>query len=309
LASWVTLFICLASFSGSPPAHAKVTASPAPASADRKLHKSGLLHTVSVEIGTSGTGTRLIHRIQRPDGTVELKTIPGTEGTEIEADPSLSISPVNGHLTLAWSRKDTSDFEICLSIFDGAVWGPVQTLTVNSWDDKKPLVVTGPAGYSHLMWEAYPPSLVAPVYFQAVLDETGTALLLPTESFLTPEPPLAGSLSPPPSLSDSAILFAFVPLTKSGPPSVILYGGTDEPIPLSHRVDFVLPAGSPSISAARVDRVGPRVVLFARQSTALLYSIESASGWSPLLSLRLDTISEEKAELLIRDMAAHAPPP
>lgn len=282
---------------------------PLPPSVSRLL-ASGVLHTLKVESrATAGPGTRLVDQIQRPDGTLEGKIIvPGTDDAEIESDLSIAVPPPTDLPVLVLSRTSGAGSEIFVAVFDGDRWGRAQAITSNTWNDFSPVAVCGPSGRVSVMWKAMPPASGTLAFYQSILDEKGATLLGPTRITLPAGTTDPGSGLPTNTLEGLAVLFAFDSGQKSPGPRIVCYGGSDEPIPVIRRVDFLLPAGTLTPEHVKIERVASSTVLFVKLPKAILYSVGSAAGWTPYASLDLDTLTEDNAELLIRQMVSNLAP-
>jgi hypothetical protein len=275
------------------------------AGVERRLAADGTVHTITVEArpATAGGGTKLVHRIQGADGTITTLTVPGTDDPIVEADPTLVFSSTGGTAVLVWSRAEGGDYEIADSVFDRGAWSPApRILTANSLDDRKPMAIAAPSGTIQIFWKATSSTLTSPAFYHSVLDSKGVPLLQPLEITVP-----AGTGSGPDGtdatgLGPNDLLFAFDSVPKTGPTTVVAFGGTDEPIPTVHRVDFVQPAMALPIDHVKIERIGSTVILLFRNSKSLVYYLGTASGWSPARAISIDSsVTEEAAELLIID--------
>lgn len=274
--------------------------------ADQIVDASGVVHSIVVEarLLPSGApaGTRLVHRLQKADGTLESRLMPGTDDVQIESDPVVAISTYDGRPYAFWVRSEITDSEILFAVFDGFRWSSAAPLTANTWDDWKPSPVGGRSGYVHVMWATGSPAQGSSSFYEVTLDSKGLPFRLPLEIRVAAKTASPGQANPESSLADCDILFAFDASPKTGPRRVTVYGGTDEPIPTLRRVDFVLSGSSAAIDHVKLERVGSRPLLLVRQQKSLLYTIGSSTGWSPLFTIGLDSISEDRAEILIKEM-------
>jgi len=68
-------------------------------------------------------------------------------------------------------------------------------------------------------------------------------------------------------------------------------------------VDVETQQDASTIENTRIAAVGDRIALCS-SARQLYYSVQSAGGWSPLRSIVLDGITEEQAEILVRNASA-----
>lgn len=68
--------------------------------------------------------------------------------------PALGISSGTGAPFAVWPEWDGNDFEIVLSMFDGASWTPRERLTDNSVDDTQPSVASLAGGAVAAVWRS-----------------------------------------------------------------------------------------------------------------------------------------------------------
>ena len=269
------------------------------AATDVKLLPSGVTHSVRVE-NRAPSGTRIVDQITSAGG-VEVQIVTGTDDAEIEASPSIVVSRETANPVLVWSRSTPAGTEIQISYFDGDHWAAPKPLTANAVNDFAPVPVAAPSGLIHVMWKSMPAGATVATYYQSSVDSRGTPL--PAVQISLPagaaEP---GSGLPSDGLTTSEILFAFDSGQKPQGPRLICFGGSDEPIPVIRRIDFILPQGSATVERLKIERVGSHPVLFIKQARTLTYTVGSENGWTPYRGISLLTMTEDKAELLIREM-------
>ena len=272
------------------------------------LLPDGTLHTVSVESrAPSGTGTRLVDTIRTPDGSVRTTIVPGTDDSEVESDPALTVPPASGQPALFWARTSAQGGEIFASWFNGSSWCTARALTANTWDDSKPQPVAGLSGHVHVMWRALPPGQTEPSFFLTVLDGKGGSVLAPYEVRVAPGTSSSSTGLPTEGFSDRPILFAFDASSRTSGPSVVAYGGTDEPIPTLRRIDFRFLDRATVFVRVRIERAATLPLLLLTTPKAVVWTAGMSAGWTPYATLALDAVTEDKAELLIRDMLGRAP--
>jgi hypothetical protein len=157
------------------------------------------------------------------------------------------------------------------------------------------------------MWKSTPVGGTTASYFQASVDSRGTPL--PAVQISLPASAMEpGTGLPTDGLTGIPILFAFDSGQKPSGPRLICFGGSDEPIPVIRRIDFILPMGSATVERLKIERVGTRSILFVKQPKTLTYTVGSQSGWTPYQSISLLSMTEDKAELLIREMVERLEP-
>lgn len=291
---------------------------PSPVSAvvstvERRLAADGVLNSVSIELRplNAGGGTRLVHRIHRLNGVIETRTIPGTDDPVVESDASLALSGEGAPSVLVWSRTEAGDAEIVYSIFKNGAWlAAPKVVTANGWDDKKPRALAGASGYVQVIWQGIVNPQATPLFYRTVIDSKGSTFLSPSEIVTQPVVTVTSSGASLNGLGGGDLLFAFDALQTTGPIRVVVFGGTDEPMPTIHRVDFVLSPASSGIDHVKVERVGSSVVLLMRFPANLTYFVGTASNWSGQRSLTIDSsMTEEAAEILIKTSVVSQPMP
>lgn len=287
--------------------------------ASQELAPNGTLHSILVEARSTAApaygGTRLVHRIQTPDERIDARAVPGTDEPVLDIEPAISLSPSTGLPALVWSRLDGgTDYEIMVSFFDGTRWSTPRVITANSWDDRRAQIVCGRSGYVHLLWNGPVQPDGSPLLYESILDWKGVTIQPPTPvrvsamgTVSSPGGSEGGGLttdtaSVPPTFGVDENLFV-VDSSIKFQGRVSAYGGYDEPVPIIHRMDFLMPGSSP-VERTRIAVVGSRIVVFARSSGRLYYSVQNSNGWTPLRSITLDSITDEQAEVLILGMLA-----
>jgi hypothetical protein len=281
---------------------------------DRAVNADGTVHTVSVENrptkGANAGGTRLVHRVQTATEAQQSSYVPGTDEPIQDGEPSVAISPLTGLPALAWTRLENNDYEIYVSVYDGVRWSTPRALTANSFDDRKPQIVWGSSDYIHLLWQGPGGVDGFPTFYEAIIDRFATIVRAPA----LVSAPISGTITQtattaPPVVANDPVLFAVDSGTKFNP-RVSVYGGYDEPIPVAHRIDLVMPAGASPTENTKVVAIDGTTVVFAKSGSKLYYSLESPALWTSLRTLVLDsTVTQDKGELMVRDMISRAPTP
>lgn len=270
------------------------------------LDKNGNLHKVVVVhhdlSSEENPKTYLAHILQKPDGSIEKRTLPLTEDQWPDLEPQIDINPSTQLPSIFWSRFDGTDYEIFLSRFDGTQWLHPMPITFNSIDDREPRLVFGPSGLAHIMWKEETPQ--TPTYYYLTTEATqGFAqrpdvLIPPDNNFVLPD----GTTPPGSSMpEDQDFFFAFyVPLDPS---IIVVWGGRDDPSPISFQEGFVLPGSCQSLSSIKVSRINGKLTVIFRSGNDLYYTYRTTQGWVPYRVIKLDdNLCEGKAELLIKEM-------
>ncbi len=78
--------------------------------------------------------------------------IPGSDGPEFDAYPSLFNDADTGAPMLVWSRYNGADFDIAFTRFDGESWTAPITLVGTARDEIQPQAYSTPGGEFHLVW-------------------------------------------------------------------------------------------------------------------------------------------------------------
>jgi hypothetical protein len=275
-----------------------------------KLDQSGTLHKIEVvhynNSSEENPKTYLVHTLQKEDGTTERKTIPLTEDPAPDLEPQIDLRADTQQIFLTWSRFDGTDYEICLSKFFGTHWSAPVPVTMNSNDDRDSRIVINSSGLIHLMWKEKN-SGVAYYYYLAVDSMQGLSAGIPDEPDIL-IPPDSNLVLPdgttPPSSSlpeDQDFFFAFhLPIH---PNRIVLWGGRDDPSPINFREAFKLLDADQELSSLKAQIVNGKLTLIFRSDDILYYTYRTTQGWTPYRVIKLnDTLSEGKAELLIKDM-------
>jgi len=105
---------------------------------------------VAAEAG--GIPTKLRATIYDASGGVNTRVIRHTAGTEFDTSPSLAIDPDTGQPALVWSRYNGSDFDVVLSVFNGATWSRPVTLASTGSNEVEPKAFTAPGDGLHVLW-------------------------------------------------------------------------------------------------------------------------------------------------------------
>src|SRR5207247_5050663 len=121
---------------------------------DSSLSPSGSVHRLSSDSLKAG-GSEIVHVLQTTDGLTSSRVIPGTEDSLADISPSISAEPAGtGRAAAAWSRWNRSDYEVAVSIWDGARWGAIKLVSGLPTNDMDPQIVWGRSGIIHLMWRS-----------------------------------------------------------------------------------------------------------------------------------------------------------
>lgn len=78
--------------------------------------------------------------------------IPGTDGPEFDAYPSLFNDADTGAPILVWSRHNGVDYDVALTRFDGESWTTPITLVGTDRDEIQPRAFSTSNGAFHLVW-------------------------------------------------------------------------------------------------------------------------------------------------------------
>ncbi len=275
-----------------------------------KLDENGVLHKIEVVHLEGSTEknpkTYLLHTLQKEDGTIEERIIPGTEDLLPDLEPQIEINPSTQHPFITWSRFDETDYEIILARFDHAHWSTSRPITMNSSDDREPRIIIGLSGLTHLMWKEE--TLDIPNYYYLILNSTqgmsaaipnGPDLLIPPDNdYVLPDGTTPSCSAMP---EDQDFFFAF---QVSIPPNrIVVWGGRDDPSPISFEEAFKLPEANIKLSSLKAQIVNGKLTVIFRSDNNLYYTYRTIQGWTPYRVIKLDdTLSEGKAELLIKEM-------
>jgi len=274
----------------------------------KELSSEGVLHSIEVAYLSESTDafpkTYLIHSQQKPDGTVEKYTIPQTADSAADIDPQLSINPAIQQPVIAWSRFDGNDLEIAVASFDGARWSQPKFLTSNLHDDRESRITVESSGLIHLMWkeDIYP----APAYCHLYITSMSTnsfgqaeVLYAPIENLILPDGTTPANSNFP---LDQTNFFAFY-VPSPEPKRIVVWGGQDDPSPITFQEGFWLPDAIQNLSTLKAEKVNKKLVLIFRSADKLYYTYRTTAGWTPFRMIKLDSsIHEGKAELLIKEM-------
>ena len=267
--------------------------------ADRVVSSTGSIHSVSVE-NAAGSGTRLVYRVQSLDEAVEAVIIPGTDDSITDNEPAILLSPINDRPVIVWTRGESTQSEISVSLFNGFHWTPAVSITQNDTADRRPQIFWGASGYLHIVWSGQ--ALTdGPLIFETVLDYKGVVIAPPSLIETLPTVIVTTTTTGAPTMSSSDALFAVDTSCKQAT-RVTVQGGYDEPVPVHKRTDFVLPAGS-TVDSAKIEVVSDRPVLLVKAGARMYYSYQSSEGWTTLRSITLDTTTDYRsAEIMVRTM-------
>lgn len=281
--------------------------------ATRQLAEDGTVHTISVEVasldsrGGSGSGTRLVHTLKRADETLEVRTLLGTDDAVADTEPSITIDPRTNLPAVVWSRPTSAGYEIYAAFFDGVSWSTPVPVTTNAREDRSPQAKFGATGLLHIVWNGGLQPDLSPALYEAVLDSKGL-ILMPAALVRAVSSGSVVSTSPTgPIFFPSDVVLVYDASNKFGG-RIVCLGGQDEPIPVDRRVDFVNPSGFAAPQNLRVEKIGTELLVMYRSGTRLVYSVQTAEGFTPLRWVTLDTLTEDQAELLIRSMVAKLEP-
>ena len=123
--------------------------------------------------GSAPTALRV--SIQGPSGELpRISILPGTEDTAFDAYPALVLDPITGNPAVVWSRHNGTDYDLALSVFDGARWGNPIILNSNAGNQIVPRAFPAPGEGLHVVWN-YPGDRSAFSY--ALFDTTTGAML------------------------------------------------------------------------------------------------------------------------------------
>ncbi len=275
-----------------------------------KLDKNGILHTIQV-IHHKGSKenspkTYLLHTLHKIDGTSEQRTIPHTEDLLPDIEPQIDIDPSTQQLFIIWSRFDGTDYEIVLAHFNDQKWCSPIPITMNSSDDRDPRIVVGSSGLIHTMWMEETSNI--PYYYYKTFDTTqNLSAGIPSEPDLLVPPDTDlilpdGTTPPGSSLPDDQDFF-FVFHIPINPNRIVLWGGQDDPSPINFQEAFKLLNADQELSSLKAEMVNGKLTVIFRSNDTLYYTYRTAQGWAAYRVIKLsDTLSEGKAELLIKDM-------
>lgn len=276
--------------------------------ADRVLSPVGVIHSVSVESRSGAnalpaSGTKLVYRLQSGDETLQSTVIPGTDEPVVDSEPTILLSPVTYTPAVVWTRNEGSAAEITYSFYNGSAWSPATSLTQNAVVDRHPQIFWGSSGYLHIVWTGVT-TTDGPLMYEAVLDSKGFVVLPPATVHTSPGAIVTTNSAAGPILNTSDVLL-LVDTSYKVTNRVTAQGGYDEPIPVSRRVDFIIPSGS-AIESSKIDVVNGRILVLVKSGTRMYYAYQSMSaGWTTLRSLTLDSVTDDRAaEITIKGMLA-----
>lgn len=271
-----------------------------------KLNSNGILHKIETIHHKGSTDknpkTYLLHKLQKEDGTIEKRKIPLTDDLWPDIEPQLDLEPSTQQPLITWSRFDGRDYEIAFSSFDGSRWSPPQYITSNANHDRESRIIIGSSGLAHLMWKEETEGF--PIYYYLSVDYSiGMAgdpdvLIPPEDNLVLPDGTTPHNSSP---LEDQTLFFAFhVPIP---PNRIVLWGGKDDPSPISFQEGFKLLDDDQDLSILKTEMINGRLTVIFVSEDQLYYTYRTAESWTPYRVVMLDdTLSEGKAELLIREM-------
>lgn len=275
-----------------------------------KLDESGILHKIEVNhhkgSKENSPKTYLVHTLQKIDGTSEKRTIPSTEDLLPDIEPQIDIDPSTQQPFIIWSRFDGTDYEIVLAHFNDSKWCSPIPITMNSNDDRDSRIVIGSSGLIHSMWKEETSG--TPYYYYMTLDPTqNLSAGIPSEPDLLIPPDIDlilpdGTTPPGSSLPDDQDFF-FVFHIPIDPNRIVLWGGQDDPSPINFQEAFKLLDAGQELSSLKAEMVNGKLTVIFRSDDSLYYTYRTSQGWTAYRVIKLnDTLTEGKAELLIKDM-------
>jgi hypothetical protein len=270
------------------------------------LTPNGTAHTIASQALSESAdpeASQLIHTVYSTGRLPVSDPVPGTEDPAPDENPTIATEPkTNGRAVIAWSRWDGSDYEIAVAFWNGKRWEPIQVLTNNASDDLDVQVVWGRSGLVHLMWRSSSGGEQSFYWAQIDVDEN----LSQGPDLISMDPvETVSAKGSSDDRSSSAIatdvIFTFDRHEAGGMMS--LYGGRDEPMPITSRIDFEPPSGVSSREDPKGFFTGGRLLLTFRTSDRLYYTYRQEDGWIPYRSIHLEEdMTAGKAKALILGM-------